>query len=155
MRTVPPVIRPWRITLSGMAMLATAGALLVLFLFNPTEHRFYPVCLFHQWTGWHCPGCGALRALHSLTHGRFLAALHFNPLLVLALPFLAYTGVHFFLREVASWPLRPIYVPNRWIKVLVAAFVLFTVLRNIPVAPFTWLAPPASPSTIVGADVRL
>src|SRR4029077_15194960 len=36
-------------------LLAGSG---VLYTFSPTEHSFYPICLFHALTGWQCPGCG-------------------------------------------------------------------------------------------------
>ena len=35
-------------------------------------------CLFRVATGYSCPGCGAQRALHSLMHGHFLAAIRYN-----------------------------------------------------------------------------
>jgi hypothetical protein len=38
-------------------------------------------------TGFACPGCGSLRALHDLAHGHFTAALIRNALLVMMLPF--------------------------------------------------------------------
>src|SRR5258708_4223181 len=53
---------------------------LILFFHNPSESQFYPVCLFHKLTGWHCPGCGSLRALFHLAHGHWATAFHFNPL---------------------------------------------------------------------------
>ena len=38
-------------------------------------------------TGWDCPACGGQRALHSLLHGRVGEALHFNPFLVVSVPY--------------------------------------------------------------------
>jgi len=75
---------PW---VSGLGVLG-AGA--VLYWFDPASHGFYPRCLFHEWTGLHCPGCGSLRALHQLSHGHLGAAFGSNPLLILALPFLGW-----------------------------------------------------------------
>ena len=38
---------------------------------------------FHAMTGLWCPGCGGLRAVHDLTHGHLVTALHENALVVL------------------------------------------------------------------------
>ena len=67
----------------------TTLAGLVLFRFDPNRYPFYPVCAFHHATGLLCPGCGSLRAIHQLLHGHLATAFRFNPLLILALPFLA------------------------------------------------------------------
>src|ERR1700733_14865527 len=64
----------------------TAAALLaVVYLYDPTQHTFYPRCALYELTGWQCPGGGAPRALHALLHGRLLRAVEFTPLAVLAL----------------------------------------------------------------------
>ncbi|MBV9009375.1 MAG: DUF2752 domain-containing protein [Verrucomicrobia bacterium] len=44
----------------------------------------WPSCAFHALTGQPCPTCGATRALVSLLHGDFAAAVSWNPLAVLA-----------------------------------------------------------------------
>src|SRR5690242_11286080 len=65
---------------------AAALSLGVLFYFDPSRYHFYPLCIFHQTTGWLCPGCGSLRACHQLLHGNLSAAFYLNPLFVLSLP---------------------------------------------------------------------
>jgi len=83
-----------------------------------------PVCPIHQLTGLNCPGCGATRALHQLVHGHVGAAVGFNPLVIIGLPFL-------------GWILtRP-----GWLWAAVTVVVMFGVVRNIPAYPFTLLAP--------------
>lgn len=122
--------------------LALAGVLAgVLFLFDPSRSAFYPVCYFHQFTGWLCPGCGSLRALHHLTHGELATAFRCNPLLVLALPALAW----FSGRRLLRGPKPPAPLPNALTSaapwVLVATIVLFGILRNLPYPAFNWMAP--------------
>jgi hypothetical protein len=129
--------------LGGTFVVAAALAgCAVLFWFDPVKYPFYPTCLFHRLTGWNCPGCGSLRAMHALLHGHLGAALRDNVLLMAALPFL---GFHFF-RHLAFWSAgRPVALPAirpRHILLAVAVMALFTVLRNIPAAPFTLLSPP-------------
>ena len=55
----------------------------MLFLgFDPSTTWWFPSCPFHAITGWKCPFCGSLRAIHALVHGAPLAALAFNPLTI-------------------------------------------------------------------------
>jgi hypothetical protein len=120
---------------------AAAGAS-VLFLFNPAQHHFYPICLFHELTGLECPGCGGSRALYYALHGQILAALRCNALVVLALPLLVCAGVRWLACEIAGKPHAQFQFRMVWIALLVGVIIVFTVLRNIPVAPFTFLVPP-------------
>lgn len=48
---------------------------------------FAPKCVFFQWTGYKCPGCGTQRALHELMHGHLQGAFAYNPLLFAAVPY--------------------------------------------------------------------
>lgn len=115
-----------------LTALLTLAALGGLFLFNPTEHGFFPRCFFNAWTGLDCPGCGGLRAMHQLLHGHLLAAFQFNPLLIALLPL----GLWWF----ASWTLENFFhktLPQpfqsaRWPWVLAILVVAFGVLRNLP-----------------------
>ncbi|WP_026817397.1 DUF2752 domain-containing protein [Arenimonas composti] len=96
-------------------------------------------CVFYAATGLHCPGCGATRALHALVHFDLAGALAMNALLILGGPL----GLLLVLRALQQLPasfepwLRPLARPWLWVG-LVAGF---GVLRNLPWAPFSWLAP--------------
>lgn len=140
----PPIIRP-RLRISarlGWLTLGLSVVGLVLFWFNPAQHAFYPQCALYKITGLLCPGCGGLRAVHQLAHGHLLTAFRFNPLAVLALPPFCLWAAGQLWRELRGQPLRPINLPSFWIKVLLIALIAFGVLRNLPMAPFTYLAPP-------------
>jgi hypothetical protein len=117
-----------------IAALATSAALGVLYFFAPTEHPFYPRCVFHSITGLACPGCGSLRAVHNLLHGEFAAAFRLNPLMMVLLP--AVAGMWIARREAAFTALRPV-----WIWVVLSVILLFSVLRNLPMAPFSYFKP--------------
>jgi hypothetical protein len=140
----PPIIasaprRPsWWWTLA----LPMAAVALVLFLFDPSKFGFYPRCTLYTTTGLYCPGCGSLRALHHLAHGEFLTALHYNLLLVVALPFVASFSARRALLWYSGKALLPFTLNGKWMIVVLVVFAVFTILRNIPIAPFNWLAPP-------------
>ena len=46
-----------------------AVALATLATVDPNQPGHYPTCPFLATTGFYCPGCGALRAVHDLLHG--------------------------------------------------------------------------------------
>jgi hypothetical protein len=121
---------------------ALAGiAALMLFVFDPTRTPIYPVCYFNQLTGWHCPGCGSLRALHHLTHGELAAAFRCNPLLVTALPLLAWLGWRSLLRRRKQPASTASLFKSAAPWVVVGIIVLFGILRNLPYPAFTWMSP--------------
>ena len=140
----PPVISSVRLRSAWWLAVAlpVVAIALVLFLFNPSHYPFYPRCLLYTTTGIYCPGCGSLRALHQLTHGHLVTALRCNPLLILSLPFVAFYCLRLASRWWAGKPLPRLALSPGCIKLLVTVLILFTVLRNIPYAPFTYLAPP-------------
>lgn len=117
----------------GMGIVLTLGLAFLgaLFWFEPNGQSFYPVCLFHQTTGWQCPGCGSLRAMHQLLHGHFGAAFHLNPLLVILLPILVGYGAlcvwRAARRQPVILPLRPVWW---WLALLVTLG--FGLWRNWP-----------------------
>lgn len=140
----PPIIAPTRRHsawwLAGACGFAVIG--MVLFEYNPSHYGFYPRCWLYTTTGIYCPGCGSLRAMHQLTHGHLATALRCNLLLTLSVPFAAIFATRSALRWTAGKSLPSLEIRPAWIKALVAVIVLFTILRNIHVAPFTYLAPP-------------
>lgn len=64
------------------------GIVVFYYLFNPAEFKFMPKCMFHELTGWDCPGCGSQRMLHALLHGNIAEAWHHNALFVALIPIL-------------------------------------------------------------------
>jgi hypothetical protein len=58
----------------------TCAAVGLLFAFDPAVTAWFPSCPLFALTGWLCPLCGSLRAVHALLHGNVEAALRLNPL---------------------------------------------------------------------------
>jgi hypothetical protein len=124
-------------------VVAMAGIVL-LYRVDPADGGGYPACLFHHLTGLHCPGCGTLRAMHQLLHGKWAAALAMNPLAVCTLPLLIGAGLWNLLptrfKPPSPRPSRRV-LPFHWMWLVLIVVILFGVLRNVPVYPFTLLAP--------------
>lgn len=118
-----------------LGSVAAVGTL-VWFADPTTPGGIIPPCPTNALLHVNCPGCGFSRALYSLLHGDFGAAMHFNAVAVVALGFLA---VAFVTYTVGLWRGRPVRSWQQWrytpITVLVITLVWF-VIRNIPIAPF-------------------
>jgi len=123
------------------AVIAIVPVVAYLYVNDPEAPGQYPICPFLGLTGYHCPGCGTLRAIYQLCHGNLVTAMGFNPFTVMTLPFIGYA----FLSRVASAlngrRLPTAYIPSIWIWGLLALVVSFWVLRNVPLEPLTVLAP--------------
>ena len=133
----PPWLAPVAAGAVGLAGLAYLRAV------DPARGGVFPICPFHRLTGLWCPGCGMTRALHALLNGDVFGALASN----LFVPLLVVLGGYLWL----SW-LWPTVRPGRampslgrvpqWVwATLVVATLAYGVLRNVPVAPLSWLAP--------------
>ena len=121
-------------------------ALYFLIVVKPNDQSYFPRCQFHSITGLHCPGCGLTRSLHSALNGNIEQAITYNILAPILLPFVLLS----MLRSLWSWcwnrPLAIATKPRpRWMRyvpiALAALLIGFGILRNLPVYPFTLLAP--------------
>jgi len=132
----------YRDRLGSAAVVAMdAGGLSVIYLLDPVSSDLYPPCPFLVLTGFYCPGCGTLRALHQLTFGHPVAALDLNPLMVLLLPLVAYFLASHAMLAVTGQPLRKFFVRPELIWALLGVVLVYWLLRNIPAYPLTLLAP--------------
>jgi hypothetical protein len=121
----------------GALAVATAGYVASV---DPHDPGHYPPCPFLMVTGWYCPACGGLRALHELLHARASDALSLNLYLVLGLPVVVVWWIGWLLgRSSSEGPVRPPAVPRPVVGGVVALGLIFTVMRNLPGSP--WLAP--------------
>lgn len=120
---------------------AAAAACATLLVLDPNEPGNYPVCPFLAVTGRWCPGCGSLRGMRALLTGDVGAAFGFNALMVLSLPYLLYRWVLWFSPRLAQHAPARIVLPVPAMYTLPLVIMAFWGLRNIPVAPFSVLAP--------------
>jgi len=144
---MPPSLRRRRLVKAGIVCVGAAlagGAAAVLVAFPPTESPFYPKCQLHSLTGLHCPGCGMTRLAAALVRGDMSQAAAYNLVGLAATPVVAIWA----LQQVWAWMWG--VTPRRWFSpkwharvaaLFVAVVAVFFVLRNVPVEPFTLLAP--------------
>jgi Protein of unknown function (DUF2752) len=123
------------------AAVAAVTILVMLRLFDPATSGVFPPCPVRYLTGWYCPGCGSLRAIHQLLEGNFRAAWALNPLAVTLLPFLVYGLASQAIFRLRGRHLPEIFLPANAIRALCAVVILFAVARNLPLRPFSLLAP--------------
>ena len=122
-----------------LTTIGALGAMVLLFAFDPATTTFFPSCPFRLLTGWSCPGCGTLRAVHALLHGHFGVALHDNPfVLVTGFGFAGATTVDRVRGPLAPSAVERLTSPSALVIFLIAATV-FTVVRNLPAHSFVWI----------------
>jgi len=126
--------------ITGVVILFILG-LVVLYFFKPGQSFIYPPCPVHFLTGFYCPGCGTLRALHALLHGQFLHALDLNPLMIISIPFLGYAIISQALFSIRGKGLPQVIKHPNWIWAIFVLIIVYTILRNLPFYPFSILAP--------------
>jgi len=119
---------------------AAAAGVWVLRRFDPSVAGSpLPGCLFYEFTGLYCPGCGMTRALHALVHGDLAQMMAMNPLLpllMIAVPLLVLQGFGYRL-PLPKAVVATLISAKFWIGLLLG----FWLLRNLPWWPFAWLAP--------------
>jgi hypothetical protein len=115
--------------------LAATGYLAV---FDPNRPGHYPGCPIRLLTGYYCPGCGGLRALHDLIHGQLYAALSSNLLVVLAVPVAVLVWLDWTRNRLSGSGSR-VRVPAWSAWSLLVGVLAFGLARNLPAT--SWLAP--------------
>jgi hypothetical protein len=119
-------------------MLAGAGAVAY---FDPTTAGFFPVCPLYSLTGFACPGCGLTRGFHALFHGDVLGALDYNALLPAFALLIGFFFASMVLTAVRGRGLSFDLLKPKYLWVFLVLLLVFGVVRNIPVYPFSILFP--------------
>jgi hypothetical protein len=127
----------WALPLS--VLLCFLGGVSYVLFTNPTDADAFssPTCLVRLTTGFDCPGCGGTRAFWYLLHGNVPAAARSHLIAVFAAPFLIYAYLAWLGRTAFGWKLPQPRLSPTTVTVFLAAWAVFTVLRNLPWAPFT------------------
>lgn len=128
---------------SGPAGVAVclAGGIVYTLAMNPTVSGAdsQPTCVLKLLTGFDCPGCGGTRAMWYMLHGNLAAAARNNLPFVFATPFVLYLFLAWTMQTVTKKrKLPPLRISNVAIVGFVGVWLAFSILRNLPWAPFTW-----------------
>lgn len=114
----------------SLGVLAMAGAAYALR--ETGGGGWMPGCVFREFTGLECPGCGMTRGTHALLHGRVVEAFSYNPVGMILLP-LAMIALGI---EVMGWvrgkPMPFRMIPgSRGAVAIAAVMILWWVGRNL------------------------
>ena len=132
-----------RILVYGIAIILPILIVIYFYSFYHNQTPFTIKCMFHSVTGLWCPGCGGQRAFSLLLHGHILQSLRYNIMLPFALFLCGY--VYYILIEV--WILgnkkanSGLSIPPKFASYFLIFLLVYSILRNIPVSPFIYLAP--------------
>ncbi len=122
---------------------ALCGGILIAIYHSPPGQGLGIPCPVLLFTGLYCPGCGASRTLYSILHLDFMTAFRTNPLLTIFVP---PTAVYLVCGTISFVKVGRNVLDDRIPKSLlwgiVVLLIVYFVLRNIPVYPFTLLQPP-------------
>jgi len=124
----------------GTVAVFTGGFL--LWVLKTYPHIIYNApldCAWYKYAGLHCAGCGVTRALHNLLNGNLYAAFRMNPFVISSVPLWVALGVWELKRALCRQPhvTLPMWVIWTYVGIMLA----FVVMRNLPWAPFCYLAP--------------
>ena len=113
--------------------LAVVAAIAIYSYFVDTRGAaLAPKCPIFFVTGYKCPGCGTQRALHELFHGNFIEFAGYNPILVIAIPYILILVYLQYLGGADRFPKANNIVAGRpaalaWLFVIIA----YLIIRNI------------------------
>lgn len=124
---------------AAVAAVVTVAAAFIWWADPTTPGGVIPECPTKFFLHFDCPGCGSCRMVYSVLHGDLGGALHYNAVGLAGLTVLGYGYARWTwgrLRNVAvvPWHARR-YAPHVVLIVVLA----WSVVRNIPVEPFTGL----------------
>lgn len=117
------------------------GLAFFYFLVDPSGVDYLPKCPLYATTGIYCPGCGSQRATHDLLHFNIIGVIHHNLLYLLALILLSYHGIILMANKFLNKNWQSILNHPKTPIIVLVIIILFWILRNLPFAPFSWLAP--------------
>lgn len=102
---------------------------------------YLPACPIKEYIGIYCAGCGGTRFVYHLMNLDFSLAFGNNPYLFLLSAYLLSSFLLFNISVLSEKNMHYMLLNNKWLWLWAISAVLFFILRNIPVLPFSYLAP--------------
>ncbi|WP_243718432.1 DUF2752 domain-containing protein [Actinomadura sp. KC06] len=125
-----------RLLRPGAVLAAAVAAVSYVAAVDPNEDGHYPTCPFLSVTGLQCPGCGSMRTVHALAHGRIDDAVGLNVLAVAAIPLMAFFWLRWARARALDRPVRTKASHPALIWALFGTIMLFWLVRNLPFGSF-------------------
>ena len=122
-------------------VIAIFGMLSLYFFWNPSEYEIFPKCPFYSIFGLYCPGCGSQRAVYQMLHGHLIEGLKHNFLIGLLALVLGYEIFILLMNKVFNKKIYNLLHNSKVTLGILILVILFWILRNINIFPFTELAP--------------
>ncbi|MEZ5103759.1 MAG: DUF2752 domain-containing protein [Draconibacterium sp.] len=122
-------------------LVVVIGLAVLFFILDPAKHSIFPRCFFNSLTGYYCPGCGSQRAIHSLLHLDFAGVISYNFLFIPAFLLIFYHYLRPLANQLFNWKLPNVLYLKQTPWIIFGIVIIFWILRNIPVYPFSVLAP--------------
>ena len=135
------VISKLKSTFIIIGVLALFGMLALYVFWNPTETNIFPSCPVYAATGIYCPGCGSQRAAHKILNGNIVEGIRHNYLIVLLAMVLLYQGFVYVMNDLLSKNIPNLLHKSKVTFSILIIVILFWVLRNIDLFPFSELTP--------------
>jgi len=111
------------------------------FKFDPINNFLFPKCPLYATTGIYCPGCGSQRATHALLHFDIINVFKSNLLFFPAILLVVYhIGIQI-INEILGTKHSSILDHTKAPVIVLVIVLLYWLLRNLPIIPFSFLAP--------------
>lgn len=111
----------------GAALFISGCAYLLFYL----HFGFAIPCIFNLVTGLQCPGCGVTRMIASLTRLDFASAWHYNPVVLIMSPLIAYIIIKAVIQWIKYGNTKSNRAENVMQCLMVVVLVVFGIVRNI------------------------
>ena len=85
---MPLNVKQKRYIYAAITFVVVAAIAIYSYFVDTRGAALAPKCPLFLTTGYKCPGCGTQRALHELVHGNFVEFAIYNPILVIAIPYI-------------------------------------------------------------------
>ena len=110
---------------------------LITYYYLNQNYNFSIPCLFHQITGYYCPGCGITRCLFSLLERKIYQAFMYNQLVFILLPFIIlyfiYTTYVYIFNKKNTIINK---IPNYMYIILLIIVISYGIIRNLDFFPY-------------------
>lgn len=117
------------------------GMIIAILYFYFNHSTFFLKCPLYSTTGVYCPGCGSQRAFHDLLHFDFMGVVKQNILFLFGILLTAYYFIIIAINKLFDKNVKSFLSHKKAPIIILVFLIIFWVLRNIPVYPFTLLAP--------------